>query len=194
VSFRAAPGDWLEMYFRHRPVICDITSMESKKRPWTRMLVRINDRDAFESLHEKKIDVRDILKDAGSGKVFVFYRLLEEAKGVTVDSATTDHKASETPTPQEGGEDVGDTREPYDSVPDDGECSGDDAKSDGDADGADEGCEPDADDESDGDGATVGEGDAADPDSDDDDDTDVEDERTPPSRSSGGNAGGLSEE
>lgn len=102
VSFGSAPEDWIEMHFTHRPIICDITSAESKKRPWTRMLVRMNDRNAFESLHEKKIDVRDILKDAGSGKVFVFYRLLEEDEGVAVDSATTDSNKAQEALPQEG--------------------------------------------------------------------------------------------
>lgn len=184
-EFKKNPETWMASYFyaeenRSLPSIVQFTLEEGvKPKPWTRLLVRVNDAHALAALNDEKIHLKESFKDAGPGKVHIFYRVVEpEQRGGSDDDS---RKPADESNERQDNDDGKHGENGDDPSAENGSETGRDGVAESGTDDGDEGGGTDIDDDED-----VDEGDADAPD-DDDGGSGGSDEREtpsgPPSRS-----------
>lgn len=211
-EFMNDPVAWIEDRFNYsegneKPVVLQFVppDADAANKPWTRLLVRVNDPGALSSLNGQRIYLKSVFKNAGPGKVNIFYRIAETDQQDAPESAPIKpakelmegHTNDEQRTSGNGEDRSGDKPSdvPVESLPGtvenvpDGTSNGIGGDSE-DGDQHDNSCEV-GESENSGD-SDVGEGDATDPDVDGedgdeggDDDADDEEPPNPPSRRAG---------
>lgn len=196
-EFMDDPEQWFDRNFKFvrggkRVSVIKFTSdVDDNRKPWTRLLIRVNNPTALSTIDGKTIILRKAFKDAGPGKVIVFY---VEYEPKTLGEVKADAEGGQPLPPSDSSEETntdGPDDERSDAV---GANAGDVSGSPDDGDEGDGAVADDGGDDSavDGDGrcdggsdSPDGDGDATDPDADGDgddpedgdDDPDADDER-----------------